>query len=278
MTRTKNAQGHFAWTVDDEQFVIDTSTTLTTQQQSDHLGMSYAAVKERRSLLRSQGRITALGGASSRLWTQEEDSDLKELIAEGYGIYSVVRKFRNRHNRTQPAIINRIDRLGGLDTLRAPRTILRIRSQDQTAELFGIDSHTVGIWIRQGWLKAEYSRRRKQRERKGGPKALITDAAILDFINLPDAWPAYTPDRITDRIWQEVAHEARTFTWVKARGLARAWGFAPQGFSRYINECAHDLRITTWGKAIYVHPDDVPVLKTWIDLPAPRPKRERKAA
>lgn len=270
----------YGWTPEREQFVIDTAAALTTAQQAARLGMSPNAVKERRSLLRAQGRLTTPGGAGFRPWTPQEDDDLRELIAEGLPPIAVIRRFRQRHKRTENAVRNRIDRLGGLTAMRAPRAILRIWSQHEVADLFGASIHLPGIWIRRGWLHADYSRRRRNYERRGGPRALITDAALADFLLVRAAWPSYDPARITDPIWREVAQEARAEAgghWVRATDLARAWGFAPLGFARLITDCPWPLTTTMWGKANYVWSADVPTLRAYVDHPKPRPRRAAAA-
>lgn len=202
----------------DEQiaYVIDTYPTHTVQQQADHLGRTYSAIRGLRSKLIRAGRINA---TPLRPWTPADDEQLIELICDGVGMHRIARKL----DRTHRAVKTRLEHHGGIAAIRSllhsPLPILDV------ARLFGVHHHRVQRWVHWGWLTTKRGRRKHE------PR-LILQESIAAFIANPRYWMAWEPKHMTDPDWRAEAERLRAEAdgfwvplndWTVARGYHNAY-------------------------------------------------------
>lgn len=209
-------------------------------------------------------------------WTDEELAALRELAAEGLTATAIAYQLRARYGRSLPSTYHQIARAGGVEALRGGR-VFRMRSQRQLAELFGEDPKLVRIWVERGWLDVLRYRRRRTRERRGGPTMLISDIALQAFLAVEAAWPSYDPACIADPDWRAEAERLRAAAgggWVRVADLARQLHYTPTGFRRAWSSYPYARRVTQWRGDNYLWAPDVPAFVAWVQTP----NRGRRAA
>lgn len=117
-------------------------------------------------------------------WTRKRLMQLESLIEEGLGDQSIARKLGTTANGVMIA---------------RKRYGLRSRTKSilcclQIASKLGIGCQkTVTRWIEQGWLVG----RRGQR-RGGNRQWYVTESALMDFLENPDHWQCWDPNRVVD--------------------------------------------------------------------------------
>lgn len=137
--------------------------------------------------------------AGLRPWTDEELQMAAEMLHEGWPTAKVARKL----GRTVTALLQALSVAGiGVRELRSD-PYASVRAAYAVALLFGADPVTVRRWTRLGWLKAQHDRRIPH------SLWLITDDALMTFIETRDYWPYWAPERMTDADWRATAEEAR---------------------------------------------------------------------
>lgn len=202
-------------TEEERDFLIRTHGYMTAVEQAAQLQCDYDAVCYQRQRLIRAGRIARETRAYRRPYTPDEDAEIGELARQGLSIRRIARKL----DRTFSSMVTHITMdLGGIQNLRSCDETARVRTTTEVGELFGLTKNTVQKWIRLGWLKASSTRKAKGRR----PVALITDEALLAFMDKRDCWPAWHPAAITDPDWQAHGRDLRRAgDWVMCAEIAR---------------------------------------------------------
>ncbi|HEX6293388.1 MAG TPA: hypothetical protein VFZ66_29675 [Herpetosiphonaceae bacterium] len=137
-----------------------------------------------------------------RPWTPDEVQRVVDLLSAGYGMDYITATVQRSYNAIVCYL--RLVQPGGVTAIRSD--LLAVRSRIAVARLFGVAENRVDTWIQAGWLKARRNRRTQGHRRT---KYLITDEAILTFLECRDAWVMWEADDITDPDWREHAREIR---------------------------------------------------------------------
>ena len=154
------------WTEAEEQFLVDTYSTLTAKAQAVQLSRQLADVVAKRGRMGAKGRFDGLRRAYHPPWTREEEDWLRDNYHQ-YTIKTLVRKLQ----RSRVAITLRVKRLNirrtdGYYTARA------------VAEIFGGDPKRVAALYHEGYLKG---RKAPYLQGKNYPW-MFTELAIVRFI------------------------------------------------------------------------------------------------
>jgi len=168
-----------------------------------------------------------------RAWTEDERLTVAAMLQDGHSLTTIARKV----NRTIRAIYTYMERRAdaNIKALRAADGAT-VRSARQVALLFGVTDMMVLGWIERGWIKARrngtYVKTGKRGPRRASKQArarfLITDDALVTFIERRDLWPAWSPLLMTDRDWQAYAVDVRANAgghWIATKELAARYGY-----------------------------------------------------
>ncbi len=131
---------------------------------------------------------------TARRWTQAELDELDELLAQGKTDGSIA-----RHLKRTAAAVQVRRKLEGIDCV-SKRTL----SARRAAALMGRPPDTVTHWCQRGFIDATRSVRRGRSQ-----QWLIAEDALMAFLQKPNYWPAWSPERITDAGLREWAMELR---------------------------------------------------------------------
>ena len=154
------------WTEVEEQFLVDTYSTLTAKEQTVQLARQNADVVAKRMRMLKKGRFEGLRRAYHPPWTQQEDDWLRDNYHK-YTIKTLVRRLQ----RSEVAILLRKSRLNirrtdGFYTARA------------LAEIFGCDEKKVSALYHERYLKGRKAPYLQGRHHPW----MFTELAVVRFI------------------------------------------------------------------------------------------------
>ena len=154
------------WTEVEEQFLVDTYSTLTAKEQTVQLARQNADVVAKRMRMLKKGRFEGLRRAYHPPWTQQEDDWLRDNYHK-YTIKTLVRRLQ----RSEVAILLRkrrlnIRRTDGFYTARA------------LAEIFGCDEKKVSALYHERYLKGRKAPYLQGRHHPW----MFTELAVVRFI------------------------------------------------------------------------------------------------
>jgi len=135
------------------------------------------------------------GKRKPRRWTPDRLWRLAELIERGYSDEEIARRL----GATANAVMLARKRYGLKSRTAAAMTARAV------ARRLGIAcSKTVTVWIERGWLKGKQIQGR-------GPydQWHVSEDALIAFLENPEHWPRWQPERIPDKALREWALELR---------------------------------------------------------------------
>jgi excisionase family DNA binding protein len=147
----------------------------------------------RRKLIRA-GLAPSRPRPPFRRWDSKETDQLINLVEQGFPYAQIARKLK----RTETSIRLRCKRIGVLVTT----TNATMSARDVATQLGVACSKTVSGWIRRGWLRARDAGHKR-------PLWRITWDDLTAFLENPDHWLAWEPDRIPDLALREWTQELR---------------------------------------------------------------------
>lgn len=189
------------WTAEEDNYLIAAYATQPLAAQAAHLGRSASSINMRKSALRRQGRLPKRQSVYNRLWSTDDDVHLIHLLQDGYSIQRIARKLK----RTASAVQTRAGDLGGVRRLR--NEILCVRTVHAVSQLFGVSFEMAKRWRRMGWLNVQRNAGAQGHGRYR--QSLVTDTALLDFLQVREAWATWEPHWITDSDWRSEAAAVR---------------------------------------------------------------------
>ena len=214
-----------------EAFIISTYDTLTAREQTRRAGVNYTRLARMRRRLLASGALDPAQRAYSRPWSEGEDLYLASCLQLGMSVPQAAA----RVGRPLAGTRNHITRLGGTDVYRRAAGA-EVRTLCDVARLFGCYKHAPNLWMRHGWLAVRHNNAKRQAlGLRGKPKKgyrgyyLVTDDAILAFIENRMTWPAWEAARITDPLWREYAEDQRAAAnghWVSLGELTTRYHYA----------------------------------------------------
>lgn len=160
-----------------------------------------------------------------RYWTEDDRALLDLMTQQGYGVPDIARKLKCDVQR-----IYNHTKGGKIVTLRAQKGA-KVRPVVEVGTLFGVSKNTAYHWVERGWLQG---RRNKAWAVRAGskpqrPHYLITEQAILDFIENRKTWVAWDVWRITDPDWRKHAECVRRDAggyWLTSKDMANRFGYS----------------------------------------------------
>lgn len=151
-----------------------------------------------------------------RHWTPEEVFLLEEMITAGYSYKAIA----ERLGRTESAVWQK--RLAeGIPGARKMNMSARA-----LARLLGVHKADVTSWVRRGWLRA--------RRRHG--LWSISEQALLAFLENPQHWPLWEPERITDPGLREWALEIRRERYLTPKQVAARLHYSGNAVRNWIRD------------------------------------------
>lgn len=167
-------------------------------------------------------------------WDERAVNRLWDMTEQGLTDEAIARRFRCSPNAVKIARQRRLQRFR--------RTDPTWRTAREVAAIFGLGcSKSVARWIDLGWLSA-----------KAGPscgpnvKHWIEELSLVTFIENPETWVAWTPDRITDPDWREMATTARGgVVYLSPGQVGDRFGVQPSAVNNWIHD--GQLPATRWG-------------------------------
>lgn len=131
-----------------------------------------------------------------RVWTRERLSKLEGLIDQGMTDAQIAARLET----TEMAVT-----LARRRKLALPAGTSTIWTAGRVARLFGVDTKTVALWMRNGWLKV-------RRNDKYGRRIVwvTTEDDLTVFVENPAYWHVWEPARMTDAAWREWATEVHS--------------------------------------------------------------------
>jgi transposase len=197
------------YTAEEDAFLIATVKTLRVRDQAAHLGRAPESVEYRRRVLMHRGDLDITQRARNRLWTEDEKALVDVMLQEGASVPQIARKTK----RTVEAIYRLASReQTPIDAIRDRRGA-RVRTAFEVGTFMGVSHHMVARWISYGLLDAARNNacaKRFSQQRRGAPHYLITDQALMRFVEQRNTWMAWTVDRMTDADWRMYAERLRT--------------------------------------------------------------------
>lgn len=198
----------------------------------------------------------------SRRWTESEDMLVETMLQQGSSVVAVAQKTR----RTYAGVRTRLVRNGSSIRKERARPASEVRNRGQVAALFGVCPMTAHRWITLGWLAARrngaWSRRKAVRH---DLHYLITDDALMEFIDRRETWVSWDAAKITDADWREYAMEIRASArgeWVLLKDFARSLGRPyTTVFGWWQRGLMDRLTMLRHGRQVYIWSAD---LKTFI--------------
>lgn len=253
VTNTADRYKH-PWTSDERQFLVDTHASLTVAEQAAALGRPEQGVTRQRTHLSRAGKIRVEESAMlTKLWKPEEDDKIRDWIERGYSVRRIAKELR----RSVSSIYDRVaDYHGGVTKLR--NGLLAVRTLKQTAELFGVPYQVATDWIRYGWLKAKRNAGKKPAKAHERHYYLITDEALITFIENRQTWPTWEPKWIADSDWRRVAEEARADAegrWLTTKQIALQRGVSEECVCKWCR--VYGLPAHQIGRRYYVWSTDL---------------------
>ena len=151
-----------------------------------------------------------------RYWTPDEVFLLEEMITAGYSYRGIAKLL----GRTESAVWKkRVTE--GIPGVR--KTNLSARA---LARLLNVHRADVTRWVRRGWLRAH---------RRRGLWS-ISEQALLDFLENPQHWHVWDPERITEPGLREWALEIRHERYLTPKQVAARLHYSYQAVMAWIRD------------------------------------------
>ena len=208
--------GH--WTVDDEQYLVDTYAFQTVREQAGALGRSYTSVVTKRAQLIRQGRINPRTRPYHPRWTDEEVERLRSLYSR-FDLPTLARRF----GRSTTGVHLKAKRLG----------LTKIDdwyTAQELARLFGIRcAKSVVRWVSKGFLRGGHV---QWRYGPNHPWAFEHDDVVV-FI---EAHPWLLELRRMERHYFRSVLQAQwdLDPWYEPKEAARRLGVCKETMARYL--------------------------------------------
>lgn len=157
-----------------------------------------------------------------KAWTPDEDMKLVDLIEAG---------------RTVPQIARAMGRSQNSVKVRMSRTVecrqIRPMSARKVAETLGLPcSKTVSRWLEQGYLNGRQGSIRAGRSKRW----LVTEDALMEFIEAPEHWHRWDAERIPDLDLREWAVGLRNERYLTLGEVAARFYVAKGTVNKWISE------------------------------------------
>lgn len=158
-----------------------------------------------------------------RRWTEDDRALFDLMTQQGYGALDIARKLK--------CDVTRIYNYSSGGKLIAARNQAgaRVRSMEDIRRLFGVNKMSPTYWRQRGWLKARrnraYSHRIGKAER---PQYLVSEDALMDFIQTRESWVAWECATMTDVTWRAYAEDVRRAAggrWLTTKDMAARFGY-----------------------------------------------------
>jgi hypothetical protein len=213
------------YTAEEDAYIIATVKTLRVRDQAAHLDRAPESIEYRRRALMHQGRLDIAQRARNRPWTEDEKALVDVMLQEGAGVPAIARKTK----RTVDAIYRLASREhASIDTIRDRRGA-RVRTAFETATFMGVSHGVVARWVSYGLLDAARNNARAKRfdhHPRGAAHYLISDQALMRFVEQRTTWMAWTVDRMADTDWRAYAAQLRAEAggvWVSLADVAKRY-------------------------------------------------------
>lgn len=243
-------------------YITRTYTRIRGKDQAKQLDMDYNTVIKRRSRLVRAGLLTTVKRRYNRLWTQDERDQILVMASSGASIAEIAQVLR----RDVQATYDYVERvMGGLMKLRRGR----VWSARQVQKLFTVPWNTIDDWIRLGWLQAT---RNQTGEQTWKPRYLVTTSAIIEFLNVREAWADWSPNMITQPAWRDEGQRIRDATggdWLSIRELMGRYHYGLTTIQGWLQR--GELPFIKRGRRVFVWSGD-------LDGFIPPAERDRRAA
>lgn len=252
--------------MNDEQILINHYQHADNVQLAAMLGISLKAVRGRLYRLAKAGLIDlANRSIHRRFWTQDEQDRVVDMLRDGRGVRDIARAL----GRSPSAVHCWIER-SEYGSIHAIRTgdILQVRSASQVAALLGVPDWKVGRWCTSGYLGGrrnlsahtqwDLKRRKDGRPRTRNRTFLITDDALLMFIQDRRYWMLWRPEHITDPAWRDEAIEARRRAggdWLTPQQVGDRLGYTASAVTEWVRR--GQLPGTRVGHRLYIWSTDL---------------------
>lgn len=223
-SRTARAQPR--WTAEEDALLRELlAEDWTLATIGERIGRTAIACKYHRMAL-------GLGRRKPPRWTPSEELRLIELL-EAHKTY---REIGKDLGRTEVAIIVRCHRMGFFLTTTNGRTV------NAVAGLMGVEHDAVRWWVREGWLKAHRTDMRVH----AGYVTMVEDDDLLAFLENPEHWHIWEPERIREYALREWATEMRAGVRYLTVGEAAQRMYVT---ANCVNQMIHDGRLPAvrWG-------------------------------
>jgi excisionase family DNA binding protein len=201
-----------------------TAAGIPPREQARRVGVNYAALLQCRRRMAERGLLSIVPRPAWASWTPQELAKLDEMLQRGCSYARIARRLK----RTVVSVQIKCKRLGwsmsnqsGLYTGR------------EAADLLGLGcSKTVSDWITRGWLKATNCATPPRRIWR------IADEDLWAFLERPEHWMAWHPERITDSDLRSWATEMRAGRpqWLTIGQVARRYHVATNTVGQWIHK------------------------------------------
>lgn len=200
-------------------YIARTWRRSTPAQQARALGLSLHYVLRLRSQLIRAGVCDPTQRAGkARPWATATIREIITRIRAGYDLEAIAPHYGVTPDSISAALLARGYTV---EQLRAGH----VWTQYGLARLFGVDTYTMEVWVRAGWLVPTTPPTRRKARR------LFTRAGVQVMLRNRLTWPAWAPEQIADADLRAYARFARTQAggrWVKAQDKARRMGYSPR--------------------------------------------------
>lgn len=163
-------------------------------EQAKRLGLPVTRIAATRRRVLREGQAPNKPRQPWRTWSAKDTDKLINLVEQGFSYTQIARRMK----RTEVSIKLKAKRLG----VRITTTNATLSARD-VAEQLGLGcGKTVSRWIRLGWLKARDAGHKR-------PLWRVQWEDLTTFMENPDYWIAWRPERIGDLALREWAQELR---------------------------------------------------------------------
>lgn len=213
-----------AWTEQDDRRLVRWSKQLVPVAEiARRLGKTYGQVTTRRTVMKQAGRLSHLGYAGHREWTEQDDLHLVSMFQEGrsYGMIA------SQLKRTRQAVTLRLQRLGI-----SRRIDRRMLTANEAGAMMGKDPKTIVLWIKGGWLKGH------QNSPKRNSAWRIDPFDLWAFVDVPECHMSWDPERITDPDLREHARAIRATAvrWLTSGEVGKRYGVQHSAVNDWIGK------------------------------------------
>jgi hypothetical protein len=222
------------WFEDDDQFLIDTWSSLSAKQQAEALKRTLGATHKRREKLLHQFEVLSMERAKSRPW-RAEDLDQLAGVCGDYTHEELAEMF----SRSEAAIGKALEALG----LYSGSNLM---SRLQIERLFHVNNTTVAKWEPLGWLKGRITRGNGKRHHT----YFHVDDVRQFVLNHPYA---YNADYLRGTRFELDAAHHRRYPWLTVKQAIAVIGniSASQFRNNYVREIPGAIKVpgnarSTW--------------------------------